>query len=313
MYWCGIDAGGTKTEGKVTNETGAVAGFLAGGTNLNGNSVGEVEAALKQAVDEIERLCGGMEHCGAVCAGISGISNQAAVQMWRVEFDKRGFAGKLLLVGDHETALYGAHGKAEGMILIAGTGSICFGKNGSGVEHRAGGYGYLIDDDGSGYDLGRELLRAVVREHDGRGEKTVMRELLFETLGCSSVADVTAFVYRKDRDKKEIADMARLVMKAAELGDPVAEKILDQAADRLTDMAAAVADRLGLEKGELALGGSVLLKTDLLRKRLEERLKERYGERLVREPIAGAADGALRMAKEAVGSPFGRIGKETGV
>ena len=71
--------------------------------------------------------------------------------------------------------------------------------------------------------------------------------------------------------------------------------------------------RQGLEKGELALGGSVLLKTDLLRKRLEERLKERYGEMLVREPIAGAADGALRMAKEAVGSPFGRIGKETGV
>lgn len=84
--------------------------------------------------------------------------------------------GVIRLVGDHETALAGALEEPAGVILIAGTGSICYGVNESGAKFRAGGYGHIIDDAGSAYAIGRDILKAVVRSSDGRQGQTVLKE-----------------------------------------------------------------------------------------------------------------------------------------
>ena len=177
-FIAGVDGGGTKTKVVCAAPEGRVLDTAIFGP-FNLNSIGpERFSAL------LEQLCAylnGLGRCRALCIGSAGISNGEMTRLVE-EAMRRGGIENWKLVGDQVIALNGALSGEAGIALIAGTGSICFGKNEAGEYARSGGWGHLIGDEGSGYALGRDALAAVARAWDGWGEETLLTRLLAQKL-----------------------------------------------------------------------------------------------------------------------------------
>ena len=149
-YVCGWDGGGTKTEVlclSLNGETLADAAF--GPLNLNGADPERICATIRDSVAFMASQPGGLAACQALVIGTAGVSNRAAVTLVEQTVREAGYQGPLQLLGDQEIALAGAV-RGSGAVLVAGTGSICCGRSAQGERARSGGYGHLIDDEGSG-------------------------------------------------------------------------------------------------------------------------------------------------------------------
>ena len=147
MFVLGIDGGGTHTRLELRDMNNCLLRREKFGP-FNLNSIGE--DGFRQLLRQVFEDCGGMQECARLCVGGAGVSNPRVYEVLKQELEATGFTGTWKLCGDQEIALRGAM-DTPGLILIAGTGSICFGKNGAGETFRSGGYGHLIDDGGSGY------------------------------------------------------------------------------------------------------------------------------------------------------------------
>lgn len=254
MFLAGIDGGGTSTKLELRDDCNRLVCRKKFGP-FNMNSIGE--AAFRSLLGEVFAACGSMSHCAALCVGAAGISNPLVRSVLQEELKNAGFAGILTLVGDQEIALRGAM-DTPGVALIAGTGSIAFGRNGAGELARSGGYGHLIDDEGSGYALGRDGLGAVVRALDGRGADTMLVEKIFAMLDISSLSQLVTFVYGKATDKSRIAQISREVVSCAAAGDAVSVSILRRGAAELAALVSAVQKKLALSGCPIGLLGGLL-------------------------------------------------------
>ncbi|HEY4392180.1 MAG TPA: BadF/BadG/BcrA/BcrD ATPase family protein [Paenibacillus sp.] len=298
-YAVGLDGGGTKTRVVIADESGRmIETFTSGPINYNGQDERVVESSIEEIVARIGAVCGSLEHCVHICLGAAGISAAGVTERLTKAIRHAGYRGGLTLVGDHETALYGALNQPHGIILIAGTGSICYGRNEQGISHRTGGYGHLIDDEGSGYSIGKQLLAALVQASDGRIPPTAISDRIYEKLQLSkgSLKEVIGFVYDQNRTKKDIAALAPVLSEACAIGDAAAIGIAQRSADALFELIVPVVERLGLQKGCLALAGSVLLDNTFIQTALRERLADRYPELSCALPKHDAAWGAMMMA-----------------
>ncbi|RJE86073.1 ATPase [Paenibacillus sp. 1011MAR3C5] len=306
-YVAGLDGGGTKTAVTIADENGSIVHeFAVGALNYNGQDEASVRAALAEICAEIGRaLPGGLAACSVICLGAAGISNPVVSGLMTSGLREGGYQGELVLVGDHETALCGAHDGLYGAILIAGTGSIAYGRNRNGDTHRAGGFGHLIDDEGSGYSIGRDLLSAVVRAFDGREDPSIITDLVYERLGIGSVREIVGFVYDKNRNKKEIAAIAPLLSVACENGDRTALRIAQKNAEALAETASAVIEQLGLQNGELALLGSVLTRNRHVREMFVESMSRLQPKLSCIEPKRDASYGAVLLALEKLKDEIG--------
>ncbi len=299
-YVTGWDGGGTKTAVAYMDLDGAVLGRAAfGPLNLNGSSPELVRQTVREAIADMSKMPGGVAGCAALQVGFAGASNPSARMLLQGAIREEGFAGELRLAGDHETMLHGAVGR-EGAVLISGTGSVALGRNGLGDTFRCGGWGYLIGDEGSGYAIGRDILQAVARAHDGRGNTTCLQKQVFEALAISSMEELIKYVYDPSSDKAKIASLAPLLIPALEKGDETAREIAQRAAGELHLLAATVIDRLVLEAGTIAFAGSILTQISFIREKLESALVSRYPDLSCIQPKQDAAFGAAAMALEAV-------------
>lgn len=299
MFVCGIDGGGTKTEIKICDIHGyEIAHWWDDGINISGKTKEQIQVVLNRILDRIQESCGKLDFCSVICAGIAGISCSLTKYLWEKTFESKGYNGKLVIIGDQEIALWGAHQKGEGIILISGTGSICFGDDGQGNTHRSGGYGHLIDDEGSGYDIGRQALSAIVKSGDHRIGDTSLKGLVYSYLNISGIEDLIAYIYARERVKKDIAAIAPLVFKASVTGDAVAVEILNLCSEKLTDMVEATVKTLGMESGDLAMLGSILTKTDVLRNITETNIRNRLPQLKISSAKLSSVDGAVLMAKQ---------------
>ena len=244
-------------------------------------------------LEEIAGFLGKTGECAALCIGAAGVSNPRVRELTARVMD--GLC-PWRLAGDHEIALHGAHSGGPGLALIAGTGSICCGKNERGEAVRAGGWGHLIDDGGSGYALGRDLLSAVVRQWDGRGEETALTRLLLARLEIETPQELVAYVY--GGDKSRVASLAPLAGQAAAQGDRTALDIYARNGAELGELVLAAAKRLGMETGEVALLGGLLTGDGHLREALTAWLAERAPGLRCIEPRQDAAAGAAMLALE---------------
>lgn len=298
QYYAGWDGGGTKTLCRVLYQDGtAPQPFTAGALNPNGTVAGQCEATVADLLRNMAALPGGLDACRMLCIGAAGISNPATRVHLQNALQAGGYHGPVTFTGDQQTALYGALGGPGGIVLIAGTGSICYGQSTDGREARSGGWGHLINDEGSAYALGRDILRAVVRAADGRAPATALTELVAQRLGAPGVQPVIRFTYAPTTTKKEIAALAPLLDPALQQGDAAAQAIIAHAADELTLMAAAAMQPLGLQTGSMALLGSVLQKNETLRAAVITRLTAQFPTLIFPEPVGDAADGAAVMAE----------------
>lgn len=296
-YVIGVDGGGTKTAVKVADLDGRILhSFETGAINLNGESEENVNSNLKCILTEVDKRFDGLGACRGMCLGTAGVSNPKVRLILEDTIRDKGYKGNLIITGDHETALYGALGVQEGVIIVAGTGSICYGKNAAGQEYRTGGFGYLIDDEGSGYAIGRDILTAIIHAYDGRGEKTVLTDMVFEQLKMSAIAEIIGYIYRKDFNKRDIAALAPCIVQAYLQGDLAAENIINKCGSELLNLIRPVIEKLELTGCSLAMTGSVLRKNEFIRKSFVDLVSENYPDIECKLPDNDAAYGAVLMA-----------------
>ena len=290
MFIAGIDGGGTHTRIELRDmENRLLRRGEFGPFNIN--SIGE--EAFRNLLREVFAWCGGMKDCARLCAGAAGISNPKVATILRDELERDGFQGSCRLCGDQEIALRGAM-EGPGIVVIAGTGSICFGKNSSGETARSGGYGHLIDDGGSGYALGRDVLSGAVRTVDGRAAAFGILQTVCDRLGTGPEG-IVPFVYGPETDKAAIAKFASVALELAEEGEPAAMEILRREAGELHSLVRAVQSRLNMPRCRIALLGG-LLETENPYRRMVAAILSELGE--VIAPERNALWGAAQLAWE---------------
>jgi N-acetylglucosamine kinase-like BadF-type ATPase len=298
----GVDGGQSSTTAMIGDQTGRVLGAGAGGPC---NHVGKAEGAgkLKSALGESVGLAcarAGIEFASAefeaACFGMSGgPEDKAAViaEVLRI--------GKLVATDDAVIALSGATAGEPGIITIAGTGSIAFGRNAAGRAARAGGWGYIFGDEGGGFDIARQALRAALRFEEGWGPPTELHGVLLEATALRSANETLHLFYTDEWPRSRVATLAKLVDRAATEGDAVARDILLAAGQQLAALAASVRRQLwnpGKEVVVAHIGG--VFRSDLLRERFRMLVEMEEANRTA-PPVYGPAAGALLEAYRAVG------------
>lgn len=260
MFIAGIDGGGTHTRIELRDmENRPLRKGDFGPFNLN--SIGET--AFRTLLREIFSWCGGMEKCARLCIGAAGISNPKVGEIVEEELRRAGFSGSWKLCGDQEIALRGAM-DGPGVVIISGTGSICFGKNAAGQTARSGGFGHLIDDGGSGYALGRDVLSSAVRAIDGRTSDRAILHEVCARLDCGPEG-IVPFVYSPKTDKAAMARLSYAALDLADRGNPEAKEILRHGAGELAALVAAVQTRLGMPGCQIAMLGGLLTEENAYR------------------------------------------------
>lgn len=298
MYYCGWDGGGTKTEVRVCDVSGSVLADQAfGPLNPNGASREAVEGTVRDGLALMAGLPGGVAQCGGLVIGIAGVSNREAAGLVENAVRSGGYAGPLKLLGDHEIALAGAI-DGPGAVLIAGTGAVCLGRDGQGRAFRVGGCGYLIDDGGSGYAIGRDILAAAVRSMDGRLPETCLADMALNTLGAEDAGGIVTWLYAPGTGKKEVASLAPLLLKALEKGDAAAEAIARKAAEDLAELAVVFWRKAGMTEGELALNGSILQHFPPIREGVCAAVQAALPRVKIHDPKGTPAQGAVKLAME---------------
>lgn len=292
MLTVGVDGGGTSTRVELRDGVHPARRMRFGAFNIA--SIGE--EAFRGRVREVLAACGGAADMAALCVGGAGVSSSAMADILREELRISGFHGRLRLCSDFEIALRGAM-DGPGAILIAGTGSVAYGEDASGRGVRVGGWGHLIDDEGSGYALGRDALSAAVMDADGRLHAPALRQAVFDALRVTDVAGVLNYVYYSGHDKSGIAAMARPLLACAEAGDEPSLCILRRGADALYALADALTRRLALPACRLALLGGLMEHDAVYRQIVQARLAQCA---VLTAPAHDALWGAAQLAEEMV-------------
>ncbi len=295
-YVAGWDGGGSKTAVLcLDSDSSEILSRRFGPLNLNGLGESEIASTVKAALAAMGALTGGLSACQALVVGAAGISNPSAMALLERLIRQGGYTGALRIMGDHEILLLGAVGEC-GAVLIAGTGSICIGRSAAGALRRAGGLGYLIGDEGSGYWIGREMLAAAAKALDGRAPQTALTSSVLQALGCRDLKELMATAYGGALDKAGIASLAELLGPLAQQKDAAALSIARAASRELSRLAEAVIAPLMLDSGSLALAGGLLSEGSLLRSMTERSLTKRFPALHLLSPVRDAVHGAALAA-----------------
>ncbi|AAK78165.1 N-acetylglucosamine kinase-like BadF-type ATPase [Clostridium acetobutylicum] len=254
-YVIGIDGGGSKTHMKIsTLDYKVLLEVFKGPSNINSSTKEEVKRVLQELIMEgLGKLGQSLEECSAICIGTAGADRTEDKSIIEDMIRSLGYMGKIIVVNDAEIALAGGIEKREGIIVISGTGSICYGRNKEGRSARSGGWGHIIGDEGSGYDIGIKAIKAALKSFDKRGEKTILEGDILDFLKLKSHEDLINYIYRSGVTKKEIASLTRVVNSAYIKGDLVSKRILKEAARELFLSVKAVVEVLSMQNKKVVL------------------------------------------------------------
>ena len=302
MHVLGIDAGGTKTVCLLADERGMI---VSEGRGPGANLLAAGELGAEKVLHEVmETAIGDLAITpAAICLGIAGVDREDEARTVRAIMRRIGYKSRVLVVNDALIALVAGAQDAPGIVIIAGTGSIVYGRNAAGEAARAGGWGHMIGDEGSGYWIGREALAAVMRAADGRGPATQLGGDILAHFAVDDESRLPRIVYDRDQPRMSVAALGPIVERAAELGDAVATRILERAADELVLAAGSVASQLNM-RGDLFtffLAGGIFRVVPWLSRELPRRLVEVAPRGQVQildeEPAVGAVWLALAEAR----------------
>ncbi len=293
----GVDGGQSSTTALIGDDTGRVIGFGRGGP-CNHVGVAEGRAKFLNAIGGcIQQACAQAGLTAAefhsACLGFSGgpADKDALVRELLS-------AERLLVTDDALVGLVGACAGEPGLITIAGTGSIAYGRNAGGDTARAGGWGHVFGDEGGAFDIVRQALRAALRSEEGWGPDTQLRPILLSATGAANANHLMHLWYTSEWPRSRVATFAKLVDEAASNGDEAASAVMDEAARQLAKIAIAVRDRLfqRAEDKRICYIGGVFRSARIL-----EGFRNAVGGR-VTPPEFGPAAGALLEAYRLAGS-----------
>jgi N-acetylglucosamine kinase-like BadF-type ATPase len=236
--------------------------------------------------------------CAAVCLGLSGVDTEEERRRFREYMEayrsERGLVFDIFINNDAQIALMATLRDDRGIIVISGTGSIAFGLTENRRRFRVGGWGNLLGDEGSGYDIGQRTLRTAMRSHDGIEPPTMLTGMIVEAYGFASITDLRTYIYQPHLKKHDIAKFAELCIRADESGDGAARRILEAAAKDLSDSAAALVRKdPWFEQCDLVTTGSIFNYSKRFGETFRDGLLERAPSVRIhpsaREPAYGAA------------------------
>lgn len=275
-----VDGGGTRTQCAIFDESGRLlAQAEAGPSNHLVLDAEQAFASLKQAIRTVMAACGAeTSQVYAISAGLAGVDagGEGLVEAHRC-LESLGFANNIIHA-DIVTAHAGAFGGEPGVLALAGTGSAFIGVTQDGQHIHAGGWGPAWGDEGSAYWIGRESLRAAAAAHDGRGPKTILVELICETLGLANFAETLHTIYRASTQVRLIADLSRVTEMASNTNsDFVAHDILKRTGEELACGVEAVVRRMAspVEECQVSWEGSVLRNSAVVREQFRSSLGRR--------------------------------------
>jgi len=295
----GVDGGGTKTHIAIMDEAGKVVGEATSGPS-NPLRVG-VETAVSNIVQAINEACDrnalSRGDIAASTLGLAGVRRADIKQSVRDSFVRRIGIRKTEVVTDAEIALYGTTLGEPGLVVIAGTGSICLGKNEKGELAISGGWGPLAGDEGGGVGIAQQALHMVAKASDGRGVKTALSEKAAEYFRASGPENLIVAIYSPQIDNSRIAGFARLVVETALEGDKTAVAIMQDAGSELGLAATAVIQKLKLQKERVPIGyvGSVFKAGKMLTKPLLAKVHSVAPDAYLKDPVMAPAAAAALM------------------
>jgi N-acetylglucosamine kinase-like BadF-type ATPase len=290
----GVDGGQSSTTAVIGDETGRVLGWATGGPCNHASGAEAVEKFRRVIGECISRALSMAElprdqSFRAACLGMSGGPDDKSALLREMVI-----ADRLIVTHDAEIALAGAVDGGPGVIVIAGTGSVAFGKNSRGATARAGGWGYIFGDEGAAFDIARQALRAALREHEGWGPRTALTPALLEATAAVDADDLLHRWYTLEWPRSRVAGLAPLVSRIAEEGDPAAVGILESSARHLAMLAASVRDQIQEEERLTVSWTGGVFGSPILLDRFRTLVE--LGGAICMEPRHGPAMGALLMA-----------------
>ena len=272
-YFIGLDSGGTKTECWLGDETGVLGSAVCGTVKLTRVSEDVATERLRGVLRELGRNAGvDLRRVTRTCVGMAGYSI-TSVREWMQRTVEGVVGGEVVVCGDEEIALDAAFQGRAGILVIGGTGSIVVGRCGDGTRFTAGGWGPAIGDEGSGYWIGAEAVKAVFRAMD-RGGKSVLAEAIRVAWGGDDLGAIVGVA--NARPGPDFAALAPVVVRSAEEGDETARGVLERAGLALGEMVEMVwqkMERHGETGVRVAYTGSVLERIELVRETMRERVE----------------------------------------
>lgn len=298
VLYAGVDGGGTKTTVVLVDASGIERARITRSTSnvavVGHDAAGKV---LRSAMEAARALADDGATITGAWFGLSGSDRPEDQRRLRPYIED--LVPDIRMTNDAELIL-GALPGAVGVAIVSGTGSIAVGRNVAGERARSGGWGQIIGDEGSGYDLARRMFDAFAREVDGRGPATSLTARLREYLSLTEPHQLIAYVYRPETSKADIAGLSNIVIKEADRGDPVAVEIVTASATQLAETAAAAARALQFtERLPLALTGGLLVNIERFRGVVLEALGEEWPEidcQIVTDPALTAAQSLARSS-----------------
>ncbi|CAN5269643.1 BadF/BadG/BcrA/BcrD ATPase family protein [soil metagenome] len=308
FLFLGVDGGGTKTNIAIMDPDRQVIAQGVGGPS-NPLRVG-VETAVANIAKAVDAACDEYEisrgDIVSATLGLAGVRRQDIRERVRESFVSRYRITQTHVTTDADIALYGTTLGKAGLVVIAGTGSVCLGINDKGEKVMSGGWGPVAGDEGGGRGIAGEALHRVAKASDGRGELTKLSERAAEYFRASNVENLIGAIYAPQMDNSRIAGFARLVVETAQDGDKIAVEILEDAGHELGIAAAAVLKKLNLEKRKVPIGcvGSVFKAGELLTEPMTEIILKVAPKAYLIEPLMAPSHAAALMALEM--APNGR-------
>jgi N-acetylglucosamine kinase-like BadF-type ATPase len=299
----GVDGGGSKTVAwlalrQSVDQAQIIGRGRCGSSNCHSVGIAAATANLQRAVEsaflDAHRQPGTV---ASACLALAGADRPVEQDQFRSWAEQQQLAVHLTIVNDALPVLYAASSCGIGIALVAGTGSLAIGRSAQGQVMRCGGWGSLMGDEGSGYQISLAGLRAAARAADGRGPPTPILPAMLQHFQAGELSELIPKIYAADVTRAAIAALAPLIFQAAQSGDAVATGIVQQAASELSELVQTLARRLQLGDNSilLAVSGSVLLNQAALRDAIALRLADAgIGVRIV--PVWEAVAGALTIA-----------------
>ncbi len=296
MYYIGVDGGGTKTLLALYTESGEKI-YETIKESLHFMKVGFFPMAngLREAVDTIMEKFQIPKEDMVISLGLAGYGREAQVREKMENALKTSFHDlTYVLHNDIEIALEGAFLGEDGIMLVAGTGSIVFMKQ-EGETERCGGWGYALGDEGSGYWLAKKMLEVFTKQDDGRLEKTLLHGLVMKTLNLDQGHDIISYVMNTlGNERNQVASLSKILYQAAGEGDPYSLSLFESAAKELAELILAVSKE---RKGpfQVATFGGVFKAGDFVLDPLRKALSKEY---TLISPKASPEYGAYLLGKK---------------
>ena len=300
--YLGADGGGTKTHIVLINEARETVceGFAGASNPLRVGvevAVGNITKAIDNACDAGNRS---RDDIISATLGLAGVRRADIRRVVLESFKKRLPVSKVQVITDAEIALYGTTLGKSGLVVIAGTGSICIGQDENGKKATAGGWGPIAGDEGGGAGIAKRALQAIAKASDGRAKPTMLSRVAAKYFRTAKTEDLIVAIYSPQTDNAKIAGFARDVVETAQSGDEVALEILSEAGYELGLSASAVIEKLNLNKKKFPIGcvGSIFNAGELLTAPMLKIVRQTAPKAFLTKPQLFPAEAAVNLAFE---------------